>query len=175
MYVTSTKFGYVANITYRSSISEKITICYRPGDNIPNHQPTRNPESQNCIDNKDTASGSGEEKQSQLSDPMQKQMPCTPAQTPNKVNPYKNNDNTKGDTQEDTVWGGVQKIYLDYFRDLEGHSEAKTGLPEPMKDHGEAKIDSPQPADTVAVSKHVLPVTQGIFIRPLYLFSNTNK
>jgi len=44
-----------------------------------------------------------------------------------------------------------------------------------MKDRGEAKIDSPQPADTVAVSKHVSPVTLSIFIRPLYLFSNTNK
>ena len=35
--------------------------------------------SQNCIDDKDMAFGSGEEKQSQLSDPMQKQMPYTPA------------------------------------------------------------------------------------------------
>ena len=89
---------------------------------------------------------------------MQKQMPCTPAQTPNKVNPYKNNNNTKGDIQEDMVWGGVQKIYLDYFKDLEGHSEAKTGLPELIKDHDKAKIDLPQLADTVAVFKHVLPV-----------------
>ena len=41
------------------------------------------------------------------------------------------------------VWGGVQKIYLNYFRDLEDHGKAKIGLPKPIKDHSEAKIDSP--------------------------------
>ena len=34
-------------------------------------------------------------------------------------------------------------MYLNYFRDLEGHSKAKIGLPKPIKDHGEAKIDLP--------------------------------
>jgi len=34
-------------------------------------------------------------------------------------------------------------MYLNYFRDLEGHGEAKIGLPELMKDYGEAKIDLP--------------------------------
>ena len=38
MYITLTKFGYDANITYRSLISEKTTIYYRPGDNIPVYQ-----------------------------------------------------------------------------------------------------------------------------------------
>ncbi|OCL10330.1 hypothetical protein AOQ84DRAFT_362499 [Glonium stellatum] len=131
-----------------------------PEDNIPNHQPTGNLESsQNRTGDKDTASASREKKQSQLSDPMQKQMPCTPAQTPNKVSSYKKDDNTKGDTQKDMVWGGIQNMYLNYLRGSEGHSEAETGLHEPMKDCGEAKINSSQPADTVAVSKHISPVT----------------
>jgi len=34
-------------------------------------------------------------------------------------------------------------MYLNYFRDLEGYGEAKTGLPKPIKDYSEAKIDSP--------------------------------
>ena len=55
--------------------------------------------------------------------------------------------------------GRYTKKYLDYFRDLKGYSEAKTGLPEPIKDYSEAKIDSPQLVDTVVVFKHVLPVT----------------
>jgi len=38
---------------------------------------------------------------------MQKQIPYIPTQTPNKVNPYKKDNNIKGDIQEDTVWGGV--------------------------------------------------------------------
>jgi len=90
---------------------------------------------------------------------MQKQILYIPAQTPNKVNPYKNKNNTKGDIQEDIVWGGVQKIYLNYFRDLKGYSKAKIGLLKPIKDYSKAKIDLPQPVDTVAVSKYVLPVT----------------
>ena len=64
-------------------------------------------------------------------------------------------------------------MYLNYFR--KSYSKAKTGLPKPIKDYNEAKIDSPQLADTVTVSKHILPVTLGILIRPLYLFNNTNK
>ena len=47
----------------------------------------------------------------------------------------------KCDIKEDTVWGGVQKIYLNYFR--EGHSNTKTKLFKSMKDHSEAKTDSP--------------------------------
>ena len=66
-------------------------------------------------------------------------------------------------------------MYFNYFKDLEGHSKAKIGLLELMKDHSKAKIDSPQPADTVAVPKHISLVTLSIFIKPLYLFSNTNK
>ena len=65
MYVTSIKLGYIADITYKSSTSTygNITICYCSEGNILNYQPTGNFESsQNCIDNKDTASGSGEEK-----------------------------------------------------------------------------------------------------------------
>jgi hypothetical protein len=34
-------------------------------------------------------------------------------------------------------------MYLNYFRDLEGYSKAKIGLPKLIKDHGKAKIDSP--------------------------------
>jgi len=67
------------------------------------------------------------------------------------------------------------EIYANYLKSLEGYSETKTVLPKLMKDYSEAKIDLSRLADTVAVSKHVLLVTQGIFIRPLYLFSNTNK
>ena len=37
----------------------------------------------------------------------------------------------------------MQKIYFNYFRDLEGHSEAKIGLPKPIKDYSKVKIDSP--------------------------------
>jgi hypothetical protein len=100
---------------------------------MPNYQPTRNLESsQNCIDDKDTASGSGEEKQSQLSDPMQERIPCTPTQTPDEASSYEKDDNMKDDTQEDTVWASVQKMYLNYLRGLEGHGETKTDLPKPM-------------------------------------------
>ena len=169
MYITSTKLRYVANITYRSSIGtyENITICYRPEDNIPVRQLAGNlKSSQNRIDNKDIASASREKKQLQLSDPMQKQMPCTPAQTPNEVNSYKIDDNTEGDTQEDT------EMYANYLKSLEGRSETKTVSPEPMESHGEAKTDSPQPKEV-----HIkgLPVPPGMFIKHLYLFSNTNK
>ena len=66
-------------------------------------------------------------------------------------------------------------MYFNYLRGLEGHNEAKIGLYKPIKDHGEAKIDSSQPADTITVFKHILPVTLNIFIRPLYLFSSINK
>ena len=52
-------------------------------------------------------------------------------------------------------------MYFNYLRGLEGHSEAK--------------IDLPQLVNTVVVSKYVLLVALNIFIRPLYLFSNTNK
>lgn len=122
--------------------SEIITICYRPEDNIPVHQLAGNLESsQNRIDNKDIASASREKKQLQLSNPMQKQMPCTPAQTPNEVNSYKTDNNTEGDTQEDT------EMYANYLKSLEGRSETKTVSPEPMESHGEAKTDSPQPKE----------------------------
>ena len=63
MYITLTKLRYIANITYRSSISayENTTIYYCPKDNIPNRQPIKNLKlSQNCINNKDTASASRE-------------------------------------------------------------------------------------------------------------------
>ena len=66
-----------------------------------------------------------------------------PAQTPNKVNSYKNDNNTKGDTQKDTVWGSVQKMYLNYFKDLESHSKTKIDLLKPIKDHNKAQIDLP--------------------------------
>ena len=42
MYVILIKLKYITNITYRSLISEKITIYNRPEDNIPNYQPTGN-------------------------------------------------------------------------------------------------------------------------------------
>ena len=87
------------------------------------------------------ASNSREEKQSQLSGHMQEQILCTPAQTPNKVSSYKKDDNTKDNTQENTVWVGIQEIYLNYYRGLEGHGETKTGLSELMEDHSKAKID----------------------------------
>jgi hypothetical protein len=58
---------------------------------------------------------------------------------------------------------------------LEGYSKAKTGLLKLIKDHSKAKIDLSQLVNTVAVPKYISPVTLGIFIRPLYLFSNTNK
>jgi len=32
-------------------------------------------------------------------------------------------------------------MYFDYFRDLESYGKAKIGLPKPMKDYSEAKID----------------------------------
>jgi len=67
------------------------------------------------------------------------------------------------------------EIYANYLKSLEGYSKTKIVLPKLIKDYSEAKIDLPWPVDTVAVSKHVLLVTQGIFIKPLYLFSNTNK
>jgi len=66
-------------------------------------------------------------------------------------------------------------MYPNYLKGLESHGKVEASLPKPMKDYSEAKIDLPQLVDTVAVFKHVLLVTQGIFIRPLYLFSNTNK
>jgi hypothetical protein len=50
-------------------------------------------------------------------------------------------------------------MYTNYFKGLEGCSETKTVSPEPMKDYSEAKIDLPRLVDTVAVFKHVLPVT----------------
>ena len=34
-------------------------------------------------------------------------------------------------------------MYLNYFRDVEGHGKAKIGLLKLMKDYGKAKIDSP--------------------------------
>ena len=33
--------------------------------------------------------------------------------------------------------------YPNYLKGLEGHGKAKASLPEPIKDHGEAKIDLP--------------------------------
>ena len=65
MYVTLTKLRYITNITYKSSTSayRNITICYCPEGNIYNYQPTGNFKlSQNCINNKNTASSSKEEK-----------------------------------------------------------------------------------------------------------------
>ena len=42
IYITLTKFGYVADITYRflTSAYRNITICYCPEGNIPNYQLT---------------------------------------------------------------------------------------------------------------------------------------
>ena len=74
---------------------------------------------------------------------MQKQMPYTPAQIPNKVSFYRKDNNIKGDTQEDIVQGSIQKIYLNYLKGLKGYSKAKTGLYKPIKDHNKAKIDLP--------------------------------
>jgi len=62
-------------------------------------------------------------------------MPCTPTQTPNEINSYKNNDNTKGNTQKD------MEMYANYLKSLEGCSKTKTISPEPMESHGKAKTD----------------------------------
>ena len=66
-------------------------------------------------------------------------------------------------------------MYKKYTSIILGYGKAKIGLPEPIKDYSEAKIDLPQLVDIVAVFKRVLLVTLGILIRPLYLFNNTNK
>ena len=82
MYITLTKLKYITNITYRSSISayKNTTIYYHFKDNIPNRQPIKNLKLfQNRINNKDIASASKEKEQSPLSNPMQKQIPYTPA------------------------------------------------------------------------------------------------
>ena len=50
-------------------------------------------------------------------------------------------------------------MYPNYLKGLEGYSKAEVSLPKLIKDHSEAKIDSPQLVDIVTVSKHVLPVT----------------
>ena len=68
-------------------------------------------------------------------------MSYTPAQMPNEVSFYEKDNNTKSNTQEDIVWGDVQKIYLNYFKGLKGYSKTKTGLPKPIKDYNKAKID----------------------------------
>ncbi|XTI86894.1 hypothetical protein V2W45_1237536, partial [Cenococcum geophilum] len=80
-------------------------------------------------------------------------IPYTPAQTPNKVNSYKIDNNIEGNIQEDT------EMYANYLKSLEGRSETKIVLPKLIKDYGEAKIDLPQLVDIVAVSKHVLLIT----------------
>jgi len=64
-------------------------------------------------------------------------MPYTPTQIPNKVNSYKIDNNTEGNTQEDT------EMYANYLKSLEGRSETKTVLPKLMESYGEAKTDLP--------------------------------
>ena len=64
-------------------------------------------------------------------------MPYTPIQTPNKVNSYKIDDNTEGNTQKDI------EIYANYLKSLEGRSETKIVLPKLIESHSEAKTDLP--------------------------------
>jgi len=63
-------------------------------------------------------------------------------------------------------------MYANYLKSLKGRSETKIVLPKLIESYNEAKTDSPQPKEV-----HIkgLPVPLGIFIKHLYLFSNTNK
>ena len=87
-------------------------------------------------------------------------MPYIPTQTPNKINSYENNNNTKGDIQEDI------EMYTNYFKSLKGRSETKTVLLKPIESYSKAKIDLPQPKKVYIKG---LPMPLGMFIKHLYI------
>jgi len=63
-------------------------------------------------------------------------------------------------------------MYANYFKSLEGRSETKIVLFKLIESYNKAKIDLPQPKE-VYIKGLLVPL--GMFIKHLYLFSNTNK
>jgi len=63
-------------------------------------------------------------------------------------------------------------MYTNYFKSLKGRSKIKIVLLKLIESYSEAKTDSLQPKE-VYIKGLLVPL--GMFIKHLYLFSNTNK